>query len=123
MAIGDDIELGEVAVIGVVIVIIGYALYKVYGSIGAGLSAIWDSLTGALKSNPVLPQSGGVPNDPNNSSQLDPNYVIPNTGGVTVGALQQGGLSDGEINDLNQQFNPGATQGVTGVPDKVMIAP
>lgn len=61
MGVSADVELGEVAIIGVVVVVIGWALYKAFGSIGSGLSAAWESIkTSAASINESIQQSGAA---------------------------------------------------------------
>ena len=121
MAIGEDIEGAELFGILALLVVIGYGLYKAYGSVGAGLSAAWSKVTSAGNAvaaevkRPILtPTSTGLPD----------NYVIANSNGVTVGSLRAGGYTEDEISQVIAAFDPSApSQGTTGVADTIMITP
>ena len=112
MAISEDIEGGEIVLVLGLVVVIGYALYKVYGSVGAGLSSLWNSASAAVASVGTTITNAGVsvakgaaPTGNLPSGQLDPNYVLPNSGGVTVGQLQNSGLSDSDIQPIVDASN------------------
>ena len=115
MNLGEDVENAEVLAILVAVIVIGYALYKVYGSVGAGLQAAVTSVTNYVKGI-SLPLSTSV-------SGLADDSVIANTGGVTVGQLRTAGWTDDQIGQFINTYDPGASQGISEVPDTVFQTP
>lgn len=119
MSLSSQLEDAEVLGILGLVVIIGYGLYKVYGSLGVGLTAAWNGIKGAASS--VASATGS----PLTSSvlPLSNDYAVPNTGGVTVGQLRSANWTDDQIGQFIDTYDPGGSQGVSGVADTIIISP
>jgi len=79
--IGAEVELGEFAVIAVAVVVIGYALYKSFGTLGGGLKSAWNSVSDSV-SNAAASVNQAV-----QKSSQDSQYVVPGTG-LTIQQLE-----------------------------------
>lgn len=94
--IAGDVELGEVALIGVAAIVLVYMVKGGLSSLGSGLSALW-SKTSAAVSNAAAATVTAVQGTPSTDNS------IVGDSGLTVGYLKSIGYTEAEISQLQAQ--------------------